>query len=74
VREVIRAFESASGRTIRCEVAARRPGDCAESVADASLAARALGWKANLTIQEMCRDAWRWQEKNPQGYAGAARS
>jgi UDP-glucose 4-epimerase len=40
----------------------------AQSYADASLAARELGWRARLSLDEMCRDAWRWQSQNPEGY------
>ncbi len=68
VLEVVRAFEAASGRTIAHRIVARRPGDVAEVYADASLAASALGWKAERGIDEMCRDAWNWQSRNPEGY------
>ena len=43
-------------------------GDVAASYADATLAARELGWHARLGIEAMCRDAWRWQSDNPSGY------
>jgi UDP-glucose 4-epimerase len=69
VLEIVRAFEAASGRAIRHRFAARRPGDVAEVYADASLAARRLGWTAARGIDEMCRDAWNWQHRNPRGYA-----
>ena len=68
VLEVVKAFEKASGRPIAYRVAARRPGDVAEVYADASLAARELGWVATRGIDEMCRDAWNWQRLNPEGY------
>ena len=68
VLEVVRAFEAASGRTIAHRIVARRPGDVAEVYADASLATSALGWKAERGIDEMCRDAWNWQSRNPEGY------
>ena len=68
VLEVVRAFEQASGRAIPYQVVARRPGDVAEVYADASLAARELGWTAARGIDEMCRDAWNWQRLNPEGY------
>src|SRR5262252_1790219 len=68
VLEAVRAFERASGRTIPTEKVSRRPGDVAESYADASLAERVLGWKAVHGLDEMCRDAWRWQSQNPRGY------
>lgn len=69
VLEAAKAFERASGRPIPLDFAARRPGDVAACFADASLAAEALGWKARLDLDAMCRDVWRWQSANPQGYA-----
>jgi UDP-glucose 4-epimerase len=68
VLEAVRAFERASGRPIPFERAARRPGDVAECYADPSLAEKTLGWKAEYSLDDMCRDAWRWQSTNPQGY------
>jgi UDP-glucose 4-epimerase len=68
VLEVIQAFEEASGIKIPYRIVNRRPGDVAESYADPSLAERELGWKANLDINAMCTDVWRWQSANPQGY------
>ena len=68
VLEAVRAFERASGRPIPLEIAARRPGDVAQCYADASLAARELGWRAQLDLDAMCRDAWRWQSANPEGF------
>lgn len=68
VLEVVNAFEKATGRPVPLEVQPRRPGDVATCYADASLAARELGWRAERGIEEMCRDAWRWQSQNPKGY------
>ncbi len=68
VLELVRAFERASGRSIPCEIVARRPGDVAEVYADPALAGELLGWRAELGIEAMCRDAWRWQSMNPEGY------
>jgi UDP-glucose 4-epimerase len=68
VLEVVRAFESASGRKVPYRIVDRRPGDVAEVYADASLAAREVGWRATRGIDEMCRDAWNWQQRNPDGY------
>ena len=69
VMEAAKAFERACGRPIRTEPAARRPGDVASCFADPTLASRELGWKAQLDIEAMCRDVWRWQSANPHGYA-----
>ena len=71
VLEVVKAFERASGRTIAYEFQPRRAGDIATCYADPSLADKALGWRARLTLDEMCRDAWRWQSQNPAGFASA---
>jgi UDP-glucose 4-epimerase len=68
VLEVVKAFEKASGRAIAYRIVDRRPGDVAEVYADASLAARELGWTAERGIDEMCRDTWNWQRRNPEGY------
>ncbi len=70
VLEMVRAFERASGRTVPYEIVARRPGDIAECYADVSAAQALLGWRAQLDIERMCVDAWRWQSANPAGYAG----
>ena len=68
VLEVVRAFERASGRPIALEFHPRRAGDVAEFYADASRATEALGWRAQLSLDEACADAWRWQSQNPEGY------
>jgi UDP-glucose 4-epimerase len=66
--EVIEAFSKAAGRDIPFEVVGRRPGDIAESYADPSKANRELNWRAELGIERMCEDTWRWQSMNPEGY------
>ncbi len=68
VLEMIRAFEEASGKAVTFEIVVRRPGDVAACYADPSLAKMLLGWGAELGIDRMCEDAWRWQWKNPEGY------
>ncbi|MEO8938839.1 MAG: UDP-glucose 4-epimerase GalE [Burkholderiaceae bacterium] len=68
VKEMVAAFEVASGRPIACVVGPRRPGDIAQCYADASLAATRLGWRAGFDLDRMCVDAWRWQSGNPNGY------
>lgn len=69
VLELIKAFEEASGKAIPYRIVARRLGDVATCYSDPSLAASILGWKAKLDINAMCLDTWRWQSKNPKGYA-----
>jgi UDP-glucose 4-epimerase len=69
VLEMVRAFERVVGRPIPHRIVPRRPGDVAEAWADPTLARRQLGWSAQRDLGEMCVDAWRWQEMNPNGYA-----
>ncbi|TAK86070.1 MAG: UDP-glucose 4-epimerase GalE [Betaproteobacteria bacterium] len=68
VLEAVHAFERASGKRIPLEFATRRPGDVASCFANPSLAASELRWKTRFGIDEMCRDVWRWQSANPNGY------
>lgn len=69
VLEMVKAFEQASGRPVPYCIAPRRAGDIAVCWADPHKAERELGWKAGRGLQVMMEDAWRWQSKNPQGYA-----
>ncbi|WP_226678980.1 UDP-glucose 4-epimerase GalE [Mesobacillus jeotgali] len=68
VLQLVSAFEKASGKKVPYEIVDRRPGDIAECYADPSKAKEQFGWEAQLGVEEMCKDAWRWQEKNPHGY------
>lgn len=68
VLELVKAFETASGRDVPYQITPRRPGDIAACYADPSLAETELGWRAELTIEDACRDAWNWQSNNPNGY------
>ena len=68
VLELVRAFEKASGQHIPYEIVGRRPGDVARVYADPTRAQQLLGWRARLDVDAMCRDAWRWQSLNPNGY------
>jgi UDP-glucose 4-epimerase len=68
VLEMITAFEIASGRRIPYRIVARRPGDVASSYADPSKAQKEMGWTALRFLDDICRDAWRWQSQNPNGY------
>lgn len=68
VLEMIAAFEKASGKIIPYKIVERRPGDVASCYADAKNAELILGWKAELGIEEMCADTWKWQSSNPLGY------
>jgi UDP-glucose 4-epimerase len=68
VFEALHAFEKAADKPIPYEVVSRRPGDVVSCYADASLAAQELGWHAEKTLEDACRDAWNWQSHNPNGY------
>lgn len=68
VLDVVKAFEKATGKEIPYVMADRRAGDIASCYADSSKAYRELGWKAEKDIYDMCKDAWRWQVNNPNGY------
>jgi UDP-glucose 4-epimerase len=68
VLEVLKTFEEISGRPIPYQIAPRRNGDIATCFADVSKAERELGWKAKHSLNEMLRDAWKWQSTNPLGY------
>jgi len=64
VLEMIKAFEAVNQCRVPYHIAARRPGDIARCWADTGLAAKLLGWKAVRSLEDMCRDAWRWQTQN----------
>ncbi len=68
VLDLVHAFEEANDLKINYKIAPRRPGDVTVCYADASKAKRELGWSANKTVVDMCRDSWRWQKNNPNGY------
>lgn len=70
VLEMIAAFETVNGVAVPFRIAGRRDGDVAELYADVSAARRELGWRAEQSLEAMCRDAWRWQSK--QALADAA--
>ena len=68
VLDMVKAFEKASGVTIPYQIVDRRPGDIGTVYASPDKSAKLLGWKAQYTLEDMCRDAWAWQSKNPMGY------
>jgi UDP-glucose 4-epimerase len=68
VLDVVRAFEKACGKRLPYTIGPRRAGDIAEFYADVSLAASALGWTAQRSLEVMCADSWRWQSDNPNGF------
>ena len=68
VLEMVEAFQRVNQVSVPYRIAPRRAGDLAVCYADPSKSARELGWKAELGLEDMCRDAWNWQKKNPNGY------
>ncbi len=68
VLEMIKAFSAACGRALPYEIKPRRAGDIAACYTSSAKAEKELGWRAERGLQEMCRDQWNWQKKNPQGY------
>lgn len=71
VLEIIKAFGCACGHDVPYVIDPRRAGDVAENYADCTKAKEQMGWEAKYGIDEMCRDSWNWQSKNPNGYADA---
>ena len=67
VLDLVRAYETASGRPVPYEIVARRPGDVAACWADPALAMTRLGWQSRYDLARMCEDSWRWQHLNPHG-------
>ncbi len=68
VLDVVNNFEKATGVTVPYEITVRRPGDIGTCYADSSKALTELGWKAEKNLEDMCRDSWRWQSHNPNGF------
>ena len=69
VLDMVKAFERVTGIKIPYEIVARRPGDLATVYSCPDKSAELLGWKAEYNLDDMCRDTWAWQSKNPMGYA-----
>ncbi len=68
VLDIVNSFEKATGVKVPYKISPRRPGDIATCFANADKAKTVLGWTAEKNLEDMCRDAWKWQEKNPEGY------
>ena len=62
VLDMVKVFEKASQRNISCKIGPRRAGDIAQCWADPGLADELLGWKSKRGLEQMCADAWRWQQ------------
>ena len=68
VLDMVNAFQEESGKRIPYNIVPRRSGDVAACFADPSKAEKELHWQAKKGLLDMCRDSWRWQDNNPDGY------
>lgn len=68
VLDIVRTFSKVNNVEIPYQIKPRRAGDIAECYADPTKAKEVLGWTAEKTLEDMCRDSWNWQKKNPKGY------
>ena len=69
VLDMVKAFNEANGLDLPYRIVDRRPGDLATCYADPAKSAEKLGWKAEKTLVDMCRDSWNWQKNNPNGFS-----
>jgi len=68
VLDLVHTFEKTTGVKIPFKIVNRRAGDIAIYFADATLAKEKLGWQTRFSLEDICRDSWRWQSNNPNGY------
>ncbi|MEX0661239.1 MAG: UDP-glucose 4-epimerase GalE [Balneolaceae bacterium] len=68
VLDIVHAFEKATGKRIPYKISDRRPGDAAVCFASTEKAEKELNWKTEKDLEDMCKDSWNWQSKNPNGY------
>lgn len=68
VLDIVNAFSKVNNVYIPLKITDRRSGDIASCYADATKAYKILGWRAMLSLEDMCRDSWNWQKNNPTGY------
>ena len=68
VLDMVNTFREVNQVALPYVIVDRRPGDIATCYADPAKSQKLLGWKAEKTLADMCRDSWNWQSKNPQGY------
>ncbi len=69
VLDMVNAFQNVNGVPVPYQIVDRRPGDIATCYASPDKSATVLGWKAGKTLEDMCRDTWKWQSSNPKGYS-----
>ena len=68
VLDIVKTFSKVNNVEIPYQIKPRRAGDIAECYADPTKAKEVLGWTAEKTLEDMCRDSWNWQKNNPKGY------
>ena len=68
VLDMVKAFRDVNEVALPYQIVERRPGDIATCYADPSKSEQLLGWKAEKSLEDMCRDSWNWQKNNPMGY------
>lgn len=68
VLDMVKTFQEVNQVAVPYQIVGRRPGDLATCYADPAKSAEKLGWKAEKTLADMCRDSWRWQSSNPNGF------
>ena len=68
VLEIVNTFSKVNNIDVPYVITDRRPGDIAECYADPKKAYELMGWSAEKTLEDMCKDTWNWQSKNPNGY------
>ena len=66
--DLVNTFTRVNNVPVPYVIAPRRPGDLPECYADPSKAEKLLGWKAEKNLEDMCRDSYRFQQNNPNGY------
>ena len=69
VLDMVHTFCQVNNVAVPYRITDRRPGDIATCYADPAKSAEKLGWKAEKTLADMCRDSWNWQKNNPMGYS-----
>jgi len=68
VLELVKTFERVNGVPVPHVIAPRREGDIGTCYSNPAKAKELLGWEAQFGVEDMCRDTWRWQSTNPDGY------
>ena len=68
VLDMVKAFEKVSGKKIKYKIVKRRDGDIASCFSKPQKAKELLHWEAKHTLEDMCKDTWRWQQNNPNGF------